>query len=297
MAFIALEILLAQMEPFYASKTMSTVAASLVNVRNGHHIAVVILIAPVFCSESTNTDKCYPSLTSKTFYQIQLYDSSIHLLHDLHLKISDTDLLDEPTCLGYDTTVTGTSRYCQNFPCTNKSKKFCYYPQTPITYIILQNYTIPVKAWGVTTRSFYDFENTPHTHYCTECSFICLINGSLLRRRPPIHKLTIDICTSNSIHHNFCQIINDTYLTVFDIPQEFLTTDHKINLKIWNNGILIYENAKTCLPIDICQNIDCTFCLRYISQCTSKLDIIMGLLLIWICLLFITTIFIYLSLF
>uniref|UniRef100_A0A1I7WFJ6 Transmembrane protein n=1 Tax=Heterorhabditis bacteriophora TaxID=37862 RepID=A0A1I7WFJ6_HETBA len=89
---------------------------------------------------------------------------------------------------------------------------------------------------------------------------------------------------------NFCELFNNTNLIWFDVTQEFLINTHKVYLKIWHNGLTIYENSNLCSPIDICKQMNCILCTQHILQCSSKIGIIFSIIVIWFLLLFSTTI-------
>uniref|UniRef100_A0A1I7X8K3 NPC1_N domain-containing protein n=1 Tax=Heterorhabditis bacteriophora TaxID=37862 RepID=A0A1I7X8K3_HETBA len=95
----------------YTENQISRTAMFLAQVKT-----LLVDKAPLLCSSLGDTSKCSKLTTSKSFYQVQLFDLSLHLLSDIHLKVSDTDLSDESSCKGNDTIVSGTSRYCTGFP-------------------------------------------------------------------------------------------------------------------------------------------------------------------------------------
>uniref|UniRef100_A0A1I7WQ14 Secreted protein n=1 Tax=Heterorhabditis bacteriophora TaxID=37862 RepID=A0A1I7WQ14_HETBA len=82
----------------YTENQISRTAMFLAQVKT-----LLVDKAPLLCSSLGDTSKCSKLTTSKSFYQVQLFDLSLHLLSDIHLKVSDTDLSDESSCKGNDT--------------------------------------------------------------------------------------------------------------------------------------------------------------------------------------------------
>uniref|UniRef100_A0A1I7W8B8 DUF5641 domain-containing protein n=1 Tax=Heterorhabditis bacteriophora TaxID=37862 RepID=A0A1I7W8B8_HETBA len=240
--------------------------------------------APIICSDTLANNNCSNTLTTKTFYQIQMFDLSLHILKNINLKISDTDILDEPVCIGNDTTATGTSQYCQQFPCANKFRKFCYYPLTPITYLVLHKHSIPIRAWGVIERTFFDFDNSPSvaTNDCNECSFRCLNNGSiLLRNLDTLAPFTLELCFSNSFRSHHCEMIHNPPHIV-SIPREIQLTNFVANLTLWKKGLALFNSRKLCPPLSYCNSVDCKLCYSYITHCSKSLERLVLIIILWL---------------
>uniref|UniRef100_A0A914Z4E9 Integrase catalytic domain-containing protein n=1 Tax=Panagrolaimus superbus TaxID=310955 RepID=A0A914Z4E9_9BILA len=104
---------------------------------------------------STNrTDKCSSNQQKIVAHKIQLFDGNEVIVKTFHLTTADVSKEDKPKCIGQGT-ITGTSKYCALNQCAPSGTQFCYFDQSPITYLVLDKLHIPIKAWGHHEIIFY----------------------------------------------------------------------------------------------------------------------------------------------
>ncbi|EPB74949.1 Pao retrotransposon peptidase [Ancylostoma ceylanicum] len=229
------------------------------------------------------------------FYQIQLYDDSLVIVPELHLKTAEFFSKDDFTCFNIQghklattpnpSETTGTPAYCRRYPCISPqyANTFCAY-STPVTIYHHNNDTIIIKAWGTTTRTYYPPLESSQTPSLS--SYIiprCTVGGILIDTTEQFDM--VETCSSFACVY----ISNYSSNSKILLPSSIVIFQYTVKLTAWREGKQVFQRTQTCEGKPICEILDCFICWEHIfnPHCWTTTEIVItiasSLLLIITC--------------
>ncbi|XGW27382.1 hypothetical protein V3C99_007746 [Haemonchus contortus] len=233
------------------------------------------------------SQKCDQKRQIGSFHQVQLFNGNVLLVEELTIDIKEYISEMDFTCVdrkGWKRlpkrSITGTSRSCERHRCTPNARLFCAYGN-PLAVLVINatdsSMTIPIKAWGTVTKSFFGFPEI-NLHVFTlkrECS----LGGVTLNTDNTVE--VAEVCI-----RNYCVFLRNWTSQSIIFPNALIMYDHLVSIKTWKNGELQHDSKLTCKAHAICETLQCHICweMLYNYQCWSykygiTILLIIGLLL------------------
>uniref|UniRef100_A0A914QFV6 Phlebovirus glycoprotein G2 fusion domain-containing protein n=1 Tax=Panagrolaimus davidi TaxID=227884 RepID=A0A914QFV6_9BILA len=219
---------------------------------------------PSYCSLNPSP-RCSPDKSEKLFYQIELFDGSLHYVNTLtflSVQVHENSI----KCFG-EGAFTGTPDYCLHHECHENGTKFCTIQNHEVLMWIGGGGSVEVKAYGLIKVFVYDYPKAqPIKKMKTTCS-----NGTLKIEYLNVHdRIQIKIRNDQALF-----LVNET-LFLYELPEVYAIKTQKVEVGRINLGNIIDSESVTCEAINICERIKCSFCLISLlnPQCTSEITLI-----------------------
>lgn len=206
---------------------------------------------------------------------VQLYDGSVHPVKSLRL-IHFQALFEGFECVGSGN-VTGTSAFCQRYPCQDNGTRLCYFRENELTMFRSARGDIFVRAWSSKNVSVYPFpDQTAST--CLECRVECHENG--VKTHLGLGVTAVEACLGK-----VCQRLTEPTATeLIEFPLELRLHTHEVRVKAWTHGNTVGSFQQECPAIDFCNHVRCWFCVSVLHNptCAPREAIVIYTVLIYV---------------
>ena len=236
---------------------------------------------PKVCSFEPQTD-CDVHPRIDWFFQIETLEGNLFLSETQNVKLEEFDPDNNFTCVGSGEII-GTPEYCEinKNTCQREGNQICFYPQNEQAFLIISDEKIPIKAWGMITKTYYTEKGEQQEEIleCQDCIINCSKGGISFKLDNHMEKLTI--CSKPTAR---CITVETPKLEdTIPLHPEIAIQDHTVEVQFWSNGIEVKTLEITCPADPLCELIPCSICWLYLGnpQCytlSAKFYIIIALI-------------------